>query len=185
MIPTLKFLVEIVVVSLILIWIIGLAPAAIVTAKGRGGSWFVKGFFTFGITWLYSAATSVGKGRHEDGRARPSQAEGSSAAGLRRFCFLIAIAFLAAIFICRPTPLLGFDRGALEHSIGAGIPGDPCREIDGLHWRCDVYADDGSGSDEYLVHTTAVGCWSARMVESQPEKTGHQMNGCVRLGDFL
>lgn len=161
MIPTLKFLIEIALVSLVLIWLVGLIPAAVLAAKGRGGGWFAKGFFTFGVAWLYSSTD------------------------LRRFFAMAVIALLAAIFICRPVPLLGFDLGALEHSIGAGIPGDPCREIDDHHWRCDVYADGGSGSDEYLVHTTAVGCWSAQLIDPRSEQTSREMNGCVRLDDFL
>lgn len=95
---------------------------------------------------------------------------------------ILVIGLLAA----RPTPILGVDGKALQHSVGGGILGsstEPCQPAAGGTWNCDVYDDNVSGTVLYQVKVGDLGCWSAIHADWTGKRTPRPLTGCLTFWD--
>lgn len=140
------FLIEILLAGTVAVWLLGLLPALVVTAR-RGNSRLLGwGFLTFGLTWF---AGALGR------RSR-------RVLGLWLFVGVVSVVLLGA-FIARPAPILGVDGTALENSMPRTLfDAHPCKEIAG-GYTCAVETKEASGySMTYRVKLHGRGCWTAR-----------------------
>lgn len=109
----------------------------------------------------------------------------------RRRFVLWALGFLAiflmiAAFVLRPSPVLGMDGEALQHSVGGSLGGGHCEDRGGGTWRCSrqeggLFADETVG---YLVKVNSLGCWRANRT-GVPGEGPQRLSGCVTMVDFI
>jgi hypothetical protein len=123
---------EIVIYGVVLVWLIGLLPAAIVTCLKGHWAMFAAGLLTLGLVWFLGAlaaaeldSTWARRRYSEEDRARAS-GDARHRRPWRTLGITAAVAFVAIVvfgtFGARPAPVLGVNGGALEHSVG----GSPC-----------------------------------------------------------
>jgi hypothetical protein len=180
------------------LWLIALAPAAVVTMlKGRW-LYFAVGWLTLGIPWFFGAlspaAPDSGWARHfydEEKRARAASFERYPRSHRQIALWLIgaltAVAVLGLVAV-RPAPILGVGGSALQHSVGGGnlgLSSTPCLHLDRNTWRCAVYDDQGSSTIEYQVKTRRLGCWTASRIGGRGEGNRRQLSGCVTIWDKI
>lgn len=107
-----------------------------------------------------------------------------------RWRLLLAIAgalALLAAFAFRPSPVLGVDGEALQHSVGGFFgPDRSCVEIGDQTWECSHYDAQMSGAVAYRVKVSGLGCWQARRTGFGGEGgSPRQLSGCLSITDFI
>ena len=98
----------------------------------------------------------------------------------------LAIFLMIAAFVLRPSPVLGMDSEALQHSVGGFLGGGHCEDLGGGTWRCSrqeggLFADETIG---YLVKVNGLGCWRANRT-GVPGEGPKRLSGCVTIVDFI
>lgn len=169
------------------LWLLGLAPAAVVAVlKGRL-LYFFLGWITFGITWFVGALSPADPdslwARRFYGENHPRSAHTSAAWLFGSLALLLAVGLFAA----RPVPVLGVDGRALQYSVDGGgfsSSSDACAREDGA-WTCQVYDSNLSGSVPYRVEMRRFGCWTATRSGWASEESPQRLSGCITIWDEI
>jgi hypothetical protein len=155
-----------------LVYLLALAPAAVICCfKERWGMFFL-GWLTFGLAWIIGALSGEPRRR----------------LGVVALVTLAAVLVLGA-FGARPAPVLGLDGETLESSVGNGIwfyNFKSCDRLPDGGWRCGRWDSQYSGERTYRVDVDGFGCWHAERLGPQGDRaTPEQLSGCVHLGNYL
>jgi hypothetical protein len=182
--------------GILVLWLVALAPAALVTlAKGRVLT-FACGLLALGLPWIVGA---VALASPESGWAQrfygaEKLARATDPIRFRRqngqvilWCLgVTAAVFLVGFIAARPTALLGVDRGALQRSVGGVLLDGTCAgTVDDRTWKCRRYDDQLSGTVDYRVSVDRLGCWEAVRVGRPGEGSRRRISGCVTVVDFV
>jgi hypothetical protein len=201
-VSALLFVIEVVVLGTCLAWLLGLAPAAVLTILK--GQWrrFAFGWLTAGFLWFASALSLAPPNSRWAQRfygpaqlARANQPFRSQRSPWTLLLWTAASAILVVVlglFVMRPAPLFGVNGKALGNSVpgrGGGMVFEvwphlgPCHRHGAHSWDCDLYDDEGSGGTLiYRVQVDGVGCWRA-----WPTTKGGdgRYSGCLTVLDYL
>jgi hypothetical protein len=193
---------EVVLLGSAALWLLSLAPAAVVTAlkgENRKLGW---GFLTAGVTWFSAALTLAAPDSRwarrfydEDQRARaglPFGRQHSRRAFLIWNACAIALIAILGFAAARPAPFVGVNGAALGSSLpnrGGGVffqlwpELGPCEKAAAHKWDCALYDTEGSGGTVgYEVTVHRLGCWTAK-----PTSRGGygRLSGCISVFNYL
>jgi hypothetical protein len=180
-------LLEVQIYGAIGLWLLGLAPAAVVSIlKGRL-LYFFLGWVTFGIAWFVGALSPADPGslwaRRFYDESHPRSAHTSAIWLFGSLGLLLAIGLFAA----RPVPVLGVDGRALQYSVDGGgfsSSSDACAREDGV-WICHVYDSNLSSNMPYRVEMRRFGCWTATRIDWAREESRQRLSGCITIWDEI
>jgi hypothetical protein len=188
---------EIVIYGVVLVWLVGLLPAAIVTCLKGHWAMFAAGLLTLGLVWFLGALAAAELdstwARRRYGEKERARISGDArhrrpwrTLGITAAVALVAIVVLGT-FGARPAPVLGVNGGALEHSVGGSPLFEPpaCKRIDGGEWICSHWDDQFSSTVGYRVEVGSLGCWHAVRAGPAGEGIAKRLSGCVALSDYF
>jgi hypothetical protein len=152
------------------LWVCAWVWAAV--RVSRQGRWvaLVAGLVTLGLFWFFDPRTWDGI---SVGRA-------SSMIGT-----FVVLALVAGALAARPVAVFGVDRGALERSVRAAGAPDPCGQVHGGRWRCEISTADQSGAVAYRVDVAWTGCWTATLIGPPRSDAPGEKRGCIRAFNYL
>jgi hypothetical protein len=180
------------------LWLLAALPAAAVTALKEQWLLFITGFFTLGMVWFVGAASLAEPGswwaarfyderklaRAVDRERHPGSPR-TTAAVIGSIVLTIAV---LGLFAAYPSPIVGVDGKALEHSVGGASVGgslEPCRKETQGTWSCSRWDRGGSNTVDYRVTVDGLGCWTARRVGQSAEGSDKRLSGCITIRDHI
>lgn len=163
---------------MVLVWLLGLFPAAVATVLRGRLLIFFCGWLTAGILWFIGALVPDSDASERERRL----------SGIATAMMAVALVFLG-LFGARPAPVLGLDGQVLQSSVDEpalflDAPESCDREADEA-WLCSRYDASLSGTIEYRVRTDGLGCWHGEPVTPAGEVVSRRISGCVTLLDFV
>jgi hypothetical protein len=159
----------------VLFWAIGVVPAGAITAiRGR---WllFFCGWLALGILWFPGALAPDPEGPPRDPR------------WILVPVAIAAVMVMLGIFGARPSPVLGLNGGALQHSVGSSLitGDDSCEPASDGTWGCSHYDVGSSSTVSYRVTADWKGCWHAVLRGRPTEDNPKRRSGCVSLVNYV
>lgn len=185
--------------GLVLLWLGGLLPAAVITALKRQWALLGVGLLTFGIGWFVGAAALASPdswwaqtfygakrmARASEPLRHPRPLHVPVAWTVAVLAAIVTVGLVAA----RPAPFVGLGGKALQESVGGGFLSSdlpPCTRDRDNSWHCLTYDQQFSGTVDYQVDARANGCWTAIREGAAGEGgSPKRFSGCVTIADYL
>jgi hypothetical protein len=99
----------------------------------------------------------------------------------------LGLFMVTAAFVLRPSPVLGVDDEALQHSVGGFLGDGHCEGLGDHTWRCSR-REGGLFADEivaYSVEVDNLDCWRADAFRFSAKGGPEHLSGCITVVDFI
>lgn len=161
---------------MVLVWLLGVVPAAVVTVLRGRMLLFFCGWLTGGILWFIGALVPDSDASERERRI----------SGIATAATAVALIVLG-LFGARPAPVLGVNGVALQNSVGGvfSLSNEERCQRKGKDWICGRYNGEVSGTVFYRVDVDGLGCWSGTRIGSPGEGVPKGISGCASLAGYV